>query len=452
MWFKGGFTSQFAISFCTFVLIISLLACNSGDLLSKKVTATLTPTFELAQYATSTTTSILTPTTAPTRTATKPSTTSQPADSPKITAASLPNSPTPKNTPAHKPTNPSVATTVAITIATAVATNTTTATVMPTIIDTVTPKPSVPATPQPLTGRIAFPVDDGGGHYDLWVIELPAGEPYLLQSRASQPNFSATGQLLLNLKESDLGESIALLNANYTWQGILNQSPEDSYPFWHPQETHYVYSNNNLVLDPDTAHLAPYIFMPCSLQIPKFEPEIKCQDVRFGAKVVLGEAPVWTDNDQLVFYSYKGEDGLYLVENASAFLDTEWVDPPQLLVLSNGFPTDTAGDQLYFSAGNIDGNWEAYSIDLDGENLANLSQSPQSQDGLPTVSPDGQWVAFVSDRDGPWGIWVVPHTAGRPNGEPRKVVDLSTINTRPSPWGTEQDRRAWLTERISWGP
>jgi hypothetical protein len=268
----------------------------------------------------------------------------------------------------------------------------------------------------------------------------------VVQSRASQPSFSADGRLLLNMQESDLGESIALLDSNNSWLGIINQSPEDSYPFWHPDGGHYTYSNGNLVIDPATAHLAPHIFTPCSLQIPKFEPDVKCQDVRFGAKMVIGEAPVWTDDDQIVFFSYKGDDGLYFVENASAFLGTGWVDPPQLLVVSNGFPTDTAGSQVLFSAGNIDGNWEAYGIDLDGNNLINFSQSPESQDGLPTVSPDGQWVAFVSDRDGKWGVWVVP----RHGGEPLKVVDMSNINTRPSPWGI--DRRAWMTERISWGP
>jgi Tol biopolymer transport system component len=62
------------------------------------------------------------------------------------------------------------------------------------------------------------------------------------------------------------------------------------------------------------------------------------------------------------------------------------------------------------------------------------------------VSPDGNWVAFVSDRDGAWGIWIVP----RSGGEPEKILDFSTINTNPSPWGVGD--RAWMFERISWGP
>jgi hypothetical protein len=61
-----------------------------------------------------------------------------------------------------------------------------------------------------LAGRIAFPVDDGGGYYDVWVVELPGGAPFLVQPRARQPNFSDDGRLLVKSQGSDLGESIGL--------------------------------------------------------------------------------------------------------------------------------------------------------------------------------------------------------------------------------------------------
>ena len=35
------------------------------------------------------------------------------------------------------------------------------------------PTATIPSEPAPLAGRIAFPVDDGGGFYDVWVVELP---------------------------------------------------------------------------------------------------------------------------------------------------------------------------------------------------------------------------------------------------------------------------------------
>lgn len=367
------------------------------------------------------------------------------------------STPPSSTTPANEPTGiVAVTITSAITISTSTPITqneedapTPTATTTPTTVPaspTIIPTETVVPTPPPLTGRIAFPVDDGGGYYDVWVVELPDGNPFLVQSHARQPDFSKDGRLLVKAQGGELGESIGLLDANYTWRGILNESPEDSYPFWHPDGSRYTYSNLNLVLDPDTLHLAPYIFTSCSLQLPKFEDEVRCQDVRQWGAIDIGEAPVWTDDDRIAFFTYKGDDGIYFVESASWLREAGGLGAKQLLVRSNGRPTDTAGSQVFFSAGDIDGNWEAYAIDLDGSNLTNLSNEPLAQDGLPTVSPDGQWIAFVSDRDGKWGIWVVPVTGG----EPLKVVDMSEINTSPSPWGT--GNRDWMLERISWGP
>jgi hypothetical protein len=408
-------------------LVISLIACNSSDLLTIGVRPTPTPTFIPASYATATATSLPTPT--PTA---KPAELASPTlvptghASPTVGAGADEVETRPGPTPA--------------------ATATPTALPLPPSVSPASPTATIPPAPAPLAGRIAFPVDDGGGFYDVWVVELPAGEPFLVQPRARQPNFSEDGRLLVKTQGSDLGESIGLLDANYVWQGIVNESPEDSYPFWQPEGSRYTYSNSNLVKDPDTAHLAPFIFTTCSLQIPRFENSEKCQDTRRWGKIEVGEAPIWTKDDRIAYFTYKGDDGIYFVESASVLREAGGLAPSQLLVRSNGRPTDTAGFQLFFSAGDIDGNWEAYAIDLDGTNLTNLSNSPLAQDGLPTVSPDGNWVAFVSDRDGRWGIWVVPRTGG----EPMKVADISKINTNPNPWGTGD--RAWMMERISWGP
>jgi len=392
------------------LLLVNLTACNTGGLLAIDAPRTSTPTVVLASFST-------------------PTVTPQPDILPTNT---LPPQPTPTDKATRTPTSAPPSLTPTATNTPRAASPSPTATVLP--------------TPPPLAGRIVFPVDDGGGYYDLWGVELPGGEPFLVLRRARQPNFFADGRLLVKTQGSDLGESIGLLAADYTWQGIVNESPEDSYPFWHPDGTRYTYSNGNLVKDPDTAHLAPYIFTACSLQIPRFEGGQKCQDTRQWGKITVGQAPVWTEDDRIAFFSYKGDDGIYFVESASMLREAGGLGPPQLLVEANGHPTDTAGFQLFFSAGNIAGNWEAYAINLDGTGLTNLSNSPISQDGLPAVSPDGNWVAFVSDRDGGWGIWGVPRTGG----QPEKIVDISTINTGSGPWGT--GHRDWTTERISWGP
>jgi len=420
------------------ILVMFLLACRSSDLLALRAgPPTATPTFVLARFTTPTFTPIPsnTPIVEPTNTAVPTSELPEPSPSPTNEATPIEKSDTTFESPISTPIPEDTPTPVETPTATSPPPP-------PTAIPTETPSP----TPAPLSGRIAFSIDDGAGFYDIWVVELPDGEPFMILPRARQPNFSKDGRLLVNNHGSQYGESLGLLDASYTWQGIINDSPDDAYPFWHPDGSRYVYSNPGLLLEPVTNNPLPHAFIPCSMQMPAFEQNEKCKDIRTFGKVSIGESPVWTDDDRIALFSFEGDDGIYVVSNASALWVAGGVGAKKLLITGNGRPSDTQGFQVFFSAGNIDGNWEAYAIDLDGNNLTNLSNSPDSQDGLPTISPDGNWVAFVSDRDGKWGIWVVPRTGG----EPKKIVDLSTLNTPGIPWGV--DDRAWTTERITWGP
>ena len=89
-----------------------------------------------------------------------------------------------------------------------------------------------------------------------------------------------------------------------------------------------------------------------------------------------------------------------------------------------------------------DENREIYIMNLDGTRVKNLSNAPNSEEGLPTISPDGNWVAFVSNRGGNWAIWAVPVTGG----SVKKLFDLP----RDTPWRDRE--RDWTNEHLSWGP
>lgn len=159
-----------------------------------------------------------------------------------------------------------------------------------------------------------------------------------------------------------------------------------------------------------------------------------------------GTHPVWTSNDLIAFKgcnSWAGSQlcGIFTVPSASTKRLSNGFIPKQLTRDTSDTPSDTKGNFITFTS-QRDGDWEAYIMDLNGNGLQNLSNSPESNDGIPTISPDQQWVAFVSDRGGQWAIWAVPSSGGTP----QKLFDLPTN----SPWG-DQDL-SWLTERISWGP
>ncbi|MEZ4617494.1 MAG: hypothetical protein R2867_18555 [Caldilineaceae bacterium] len=55
---------------------------------------------------------------------------------------------------------------------------------------------------------------------------------------------------------------------------------------------------------------------------------------------------------------------------------------------------------------NRSGNWDIYRIDAVNGAAQQLTDSA-GRDGLATASPDGNYIAFVSDRDGAWAVYVM---------------------------------------------
>ena len=119
----------------------------------------------------------------------------------------------------------------------------------------------------------------------------------------------------------------------------------------------------------------------------------------------LALAPDWSpDGEQLV---YDGERGLVI----------QSVDGKSSYPLTDN-PIDTSpvwspdGSQVVFVRRQHD-HWELYVVNADGSNLTRLTDTPARPDGQmassasPAWSPDGQYIAFYTDRTGEWEIWVM---------------------------------------------
>ena len=92
-----------------------------------------------------------------------------------------------------------------------------------------------------------------------------------------------------------------------------------------------------------------------------------------------------------------------------------------------------------------DGNWEVYVINLDGSGLKQLTNNP-ANDGLPTWSPDGQHIAFASDRGGDWAIWVM-----QPDGtSQRRLFGIGGPLDGQVRDAAPHEIRGWVEEQISW--
>src|SRR5271165_6852142 len=70
-------------------------------------------------------------------------------------------------------------------------------------------------------------------------------------------------------------------------------------------------------------------------------------------------------------------------------------------------PTYSKGKVAFSYLGDI---WIA---NENGSDVARLTDN-KARDQYPRFSPDGQWIAFSSDRDGNYDVYVMPATGGKP--------------------------------------
>jgi hypothetical protein len=317
--------------------------------------------------------------------------------------------------------------------------------------DVSVPVPSVAPSVTDVSGKLAVPLNNAWALYDVHVFSLPDGKEIATISNARQPNFRFDGQRILINREGDGMEDVYEYNFADGTEKKVSDAPKDSHPFYDPSGARVVYGNPEL-----TPHVNSYrICVQCSLLPPHQEADLRCQDItKLGMLVsaglrdeIWGYHPVWTANDMIAYRGCSSWSrrpascGIYIVSSTSTRGFSDGFIPRQLTHDTSDIPSDTKGNLIAFTS-HREGNWEAYVVGLDGAGVKNLSNSPNSNDGLPTISPDGNWVAFVSDRSGRWAVWVVP-VAG---GSAQKLFDLPGDN----PWGDGD--RAWTNERISWGP
>ncbi len=311
-----------------------------------------------------------------------------------------------------------------------------------------TPVPAVPA----ISGKLAFPVDNGSGRYDVFIVALPKGNTLGKIEGARQPNFRYDGQkLLVNGEGGSFGENIYEATGTGGIERQVSGSPSDLYPSYKPDGTTLAYSNPQLAYG--SQGYQSYLFVQCSL-IPPSQDKDKCTAMAdFGIIIppgaigdVIGSNPVWTASDQIVYrgcntWAGGGSCGMFSVGSWATKRTSNGELPRKLVDGTSITPTDAKNGLIAYMS-RESGDWEAFVVREDGSGKINVSNSPGIQDGLPTLSPDGRWVAFASNRDGTWGIFVTP-VAG---GDVQKLFDFPSA----APWGTGD--RDWSNERISWGP
>jgi len=163
---------------------------------------------------------------------------------------------------------------------------------------------------------------------------------------------------------------------------------------------------------------------------------------------IFGRVPFWLADGRIVYWECpENKCGLYIMKGNGT-------SPVRLTMVEH----DTApaaspdGSRIAFMS-NRNGNWDIFIVDInrpegpEGQGLTRVT-SHGARDGLPTWSPDGQWLAFATDRDGAWAVWVT-----RPDGSnQRKLFDLGGPPEGQIAAVTDQDQHGWTWESMAWGP
>ena len=298
-----------------------------------------------------------------------------------------------------------------------------------------TPVPPPTSTPVPsLSGKLAFSLEQGTA-FKTYVFELqePAPtEPYANIGDARHPALSLDGSRLLVDGTGGAIGSIARLSSNGT--GAVSVTcpaitAESGRPSWSPDATQLVF--DGLGVDPAN----PQIYIQ---QLDASDCDLSDNRLTINGNLVSdanGLYPLWGADNRLYFRSCStwnptnpGLCGIWAT-------NVDGSDPIQLTSNGQDLPTDVKNGRLLYMAG-PQGKWDVYAINVAAGTSANLTDSGNI-DIWGTLSPDGQTLAFVSNREGQWAIWLA-----NPDGSnPRRWLIINPD------WGGVGD---FTNSRMSW--
>jgi TolB protein len=132
-------------------------------------------------------------------------------------------------------------------------------------------------------------------------------------------------------------------------------------------------------------------------------------------------APDWhPSNEQVVFADVKGLRVQTLDGEVSYLITSDTRDTSPVW--------SPDGQRVAFVRWQHD-HWEIYTVGVDGGNLKRLTVAPKRPDGSfadsasPAWSPDGQHLAFLTDRTGKWEMWVMRANGSQPRPMFAKALD-----------------------------
>jgi len=338
-----------------------------------------------------------------------------------VEPTATPTMPPATNTPTHTPTVQPTDTPTDIPTPTVENTPTEAPTPTPEPLATSTPSPLQAISGSALAGTIAYPVFNGTD-YDIYFGQADGSGTQFFQADASQPAFSPDGSRIA--LHSWIADKRGLMTMDVSGgnQILVSTFIEDQLPTWNLD------SSTIILLSRRSGDRKSELFRVSS-------------SVDRGESILVGEGeyPTIGRGGQLVFKGW-GNTGIGLRTSSA---DLTAVDNLTDINEDTAPAISPDGERIVFMS-RRDGNWEIYTVNVDGSGLARLTDDP-ADDGLPTWSPDGNVVAFVSNRGGSWAVWAMTPIGN----DQQKLFDME--GSPDGFVGTDPNAsRGWAEERISW--
>jgi len=291
-----------------------------------------------------------------------------------------------------------------------------------------------------LGGKLAFSLVQGT-NFKVYVVEVgptAPDKPYSSVGSARQPDLSPDGKWLL-FNGTGHGGPDAIARSTSEGQQVKvvtcpDSTSESGRPVWSPDGASFAFDG----LDADPANPPIYI---------QRVDEQPCDLVNYRLRVNGGNTsdpnglmPVWGPDDRIYFRSCATWDAAGGSQCGVWSCQRDGGDPLRIVDSANHIPTDANSERLLYMSAES-GNWEVYSVGLQGGSPQNLTNNPSATDVWGTLSPDGRSMAFLSNREGGWAVWLADIDGSDAH---------SWLPINPD-WG-EIDPDRLAQERMSWSP
>jgi TolB protein len=253
---------------------------------------------------------------------------------------------------------------------------------------------------------------------------VATGDVTYWRGSASQPMFSNSGTRIAYHSWDPGSRGLITSNLDQTNGFLVTAFLEDQLPTWSPDDSELLFLSRRTGTRQSELYKA------------------QANAERPPAELILeGEYPSWHPSGVVAFKGWV-TSGIGLRIASSQLTDYEPLTDND----GDTAPSISPDAQTVVFMSRRDGNWDIYSVKVDGSGLTRLT-TDDADDGLPIWSPDGSAIAFLSNRGGPWAVWAMT-----PSGT--GIRQLFTLQGSPDGFvasePTTDTTRGWAEERISW--